>query len=594
MGLIVDNFAGGGGASTGIRAAIGRDPDLAVNHDYEALVMYRENHPNTKVYCDDVFKVDPLKVTQGEPVELAWFSPDCKHFSKAKGGKPKSKKIRGLAWVMVKWAATVRPTLMFLENVEEFQTWGPLLEDGSTCPHRKGVTFRNFVARLTNLGYQVEWRELRACDYGAPTIRKRLFLIARCDGLPITWPAPTHGRPESPEVKSGLRKPWRTAAECIDFTIPCPSIFEREKELAEATKRRIARGIRKFVTESEDPFIVRIAHGDVSPAGVKRWGSGEHSIHEPLGTVPASNEFAVVSPTLIQTGYGERKGQRPRAPGLQKPLGTAVGGGQKHAIVEAKLAPFLTEHANGSSQRVFSEAEPLRTQCGEVKGGHFAQVCAFLAKHYGGHETPGAAPVQPFAAITAKDHHAVVAAHVVRHFGQSVGSKAKKPVGAICAGGMGKTGLVTSHLAKLYGTTTGQDNRGPMHTVTGQGNHIAEVRAFLIRYYGIGSNAASLEEPVHTLTAKDRIGLVTIHGEEYVITDIGMRMLEPRELYLAQGFPPDYKIAPKAWAKLGNRLVMRSLPKHAQVRMCGNSVPPPMSEALVRANYSPISEELAA
>jgi DNA (cytosine-5)-methyltransferase 1 len=583
MGLVVDNFAGGGGASTGIRLAIGRDPDIAVNHDYEALVMYRENHPGTKVYCDDVFKVDPLKVTEGQPVELAWFSPDCKHFSKAKGGKPKSKKIRGLAWVMVKWAATVRPALMFLENVEEFQTWGPLREDGKMCPDRKGRTFRNFIARLRKLGYQVDWRALRACDYGAPTIRKRLFLIARCDGVPIIWPAPTHGKPGSPEVISGQRKPWRTAAECIDFNIPCPSIFEREKELAEATMRRIARGIRKFVTEAADPFIVPVTHpGDVRV----------HGLHEPFRTITGANrgELALISPhvtkfrtgatgsaadaplhtitagpkddpagaahvmgfvaaTLVQTGYGERDGQAPRVPGLRKPMGTIVSGG-KHAA-----------------------------------------VAAFLAKHYGGHETPGAKLAKPFATVTAKDHHAVVAVNLATNRFNNAGGAASEPLKTLTSGN--HQALVTSHLSKLYGTNIGHDAREPLHTITGGGNHIAEVRAFLIKYYGQGGQDQDCRDPLHTIPSHDRIGLVMIHGEEYIITDIGMRMLAPRELYLAQGFPPDYKISPKALVQLGKKLILRPLPKHAQVRMCGNSVPPPMSEALVRANYSPVAEELA-
>jgi DNA (cytosine-5)-methyltransferase 1 len=589
MGLIVDNFAGGGGASTGIRLATGRDPDLAVNHDYEALVMYRENHPRTKVYCDDVFKVDPLKVTEGQPVELAWFSPDCKHFSKAKGGKPKSKKIRGLAWVMVKWAATVRPALMFLENVEEFQTWGPLLEDGRGLSGSEGSHVPQLHRAATQSGLP---GGVAGCGRVITVRRrsgKRLFLIARCDGLPITWPEPTHGKPGSPEVVSGRLKPWRTAAECIDFSIPCPSIFEREKELAEATMRRIARGIRKFVTEADDPFIVPVTHpGDVRV----------HGLHEPFRTITGANrgELALISPhvTKFRTGATGSAVDAPLHTITAGPKDDPAGAAHAMGLVEAKLAPFLTEHANASGQRVFNAAEPLRTQCGEVKGGHFAEVCAFLAKHYGGHETPGAKVIAPADTITAQDHHALVAAHVVRHFGKSVGSQAKEPVGAICAGGMGKTGIVTSHLSKLYGTTTGHDAREPIHTITGGGNHIAEVRAFLIKYYGQGGQDQDCRDPMHTIPSHDRIGLVTIHGEEYVITDIGMRMLEPRELYLAQGFPADYKIAPKAWVTRGKKLIFRALPKHAQVRMCGNSVPPPMSEALVRANYSPVAEELAA
>ncbi len=588
--LIVDNFAGGGGASTGIWMATGRHPDIAINHNAEALAMHAANHPETRHLCEDVFKVDPVEVCAGRPVGLAWFSPDCKHFSKAKGGKPKSKKIRGLAWVMVKWAAKVRPRVMFLENVEEFQTWGPLLADGKACPRRKGRTFRNFVARLRNLGYVVEWKELRASDYGAGTIRKRLFLIARCDGRPIVWPAPTHGKPGT----DLWRQPWKTAAESIDWSLPCPSIFERKRPLAEATMRRIARGIFKFVINAAEPFIVHTAHGDVSPGGVKRWGNGEHSARKPFGTVTGSNDLAVVVPhvTKFRAGATGFAGDEPfhtiTAGGEQARPGT----GNAMGLVNATIAPLLTECANASGQRVFAADEPMRTQCGEVKGGHFAAVSAFLAKHYGGNETPGSDVRKPCDTITAVDHHAVVAANVVRHFGQSVGSGPDEPIGTTTAGGGGKTAVAVSHLSKLYGTNIGADVAAPLPTVTSGGNHLAEVRAFLIKYYGNEKTGHSLRDPLHTITSKDRVGLVTIHGEEYVITDIGMRMLEPHELFAAQGFPPDYIIAPLAADRKGK---LRPLPKHAQVRNCGNSVCPPMAAALVAANYCPaIAEKEAA
>jgi len=567
--IIVDNFAGGGGASTGIERALGRHVDIAINHDREAIAMHEANHPQTKHYCEDVWKVDPLEAAAGRPVGLAWFSPDCKHFSKAKGAKPKSKKIRGLAWVMTRWAKLVRPRVMMLENVEEFLTWGPLLSDGSVCPRRKGKTFRSFVAQLTNLGYKVEWKELRASDYGTPTVRKRLFLIARCDGRPIVWPTQTHGAPSSVEVRKRARRPWRTAAECIDWSLPCPSIFERTKPLAPATMRRIAKGIHKFVLTSADPFIVKVNH----TAGWYDQFRGQ-SIGEPLQTITGSHGYGIVSPTLIQTGYGERPGQAPRVPGLHKPLGTVVDG-QKHAL-----------------------------------------VASFLAKHFGGHETPGSSLARPVDTVTATDHHALVtaqvaaatspsgrgrkrsasgegnsgalvAANVVRHFGESIGSAAADPVGTITAGGMGKAGLVTSHLSKLYGTAIGAELSEPMPTVTSGGNHLAEVRAFLIKYYGDGGQLADCRDPLHTITAKERLGLVTIHGEDYVITDIGMRMLEPHELYRAQGFPSDYIIAPlvTVWrGKKRPKAVRRPLPKYAQVRMCGNSVCPPVSEVIVAAN----------
>lgn len=435
--LIIDNFAGGGGVSTGIELALGRHVDIAINHDPEAVAMHTLNHPQTQHHCESVWDIDPLAVTQGRPVGLAWFSPDCKHFSKAKGGKPRDKRIRGLAWVAVRWAALVKPRVIILENVEEFQTWGPLLADGTPCPARRGDTFRGFVHQLQEHGYAVEWRELRACDYGAPTTRKRLFLIARCDGKPIVWPAPTHGAPGSTGVKSRALKTWRTAAECIDWSILTSSIFERDRPLAEATMRRIARGVQRYVIEAKRPFVVETADG-------------------------------LAAPTMVQTGYGEREGQAPRALDLHKPIGTLVGS-QKHAL-----------------------------------------VTAFLAKHFGGNYTgPGAPLTEPMHTVTTQDHHALVC-------------------------------------------------------------------AFLTKYYGEGGQDQHIGDPLHTIPTVDRFGLVTVEQQQYRIADIGMRMLEPRELYRAQGFPESYQIAPVINGK--------PLPKRAQVRMCGNSVSPPLAAALARAN----------
>ena len=314
--LIVDNFAGGGGASCGIELALGRHVDHAINHDPEAVAMHAMNHPQTEHHCESVWDVKPLELTGGRPVGLAWFSPDCKHFSKAKGGKPRDKKIRGLAWVAMRWAAVVRPRVIILENVEEFQTWGPVLADGTPCPKRKGDTFRSFVRQLQEKGYAVEWRELRACDFGAPTIRKRLFLIARCDGKPIVWPEPTHGAPGSAGVLAKRLKPWRTAAECIDWTIACPSIFDRKRwskskkawvpapPLAEATQRRIARGLRRYVIDAAKPFVVTLSHGEGKPGASKRWGSGARSIDDPFQTVTANSSYAVVTPHLTKFRTG--------------------------------------------------------------------------------------------------------------------------------------------------------------------------------------------------------------------------------------------------------------------------------------------------
>jgi len=512
--LIIDNFAGGGGASCGIELALGRHVDIAVNHDPEAVAMHAMNHPQTEHHCESVWDVDPLDLVKGRPVGLAWFSPDCKHFSKAKGGKPRDKKIRGLAWVAMRWAALVRPRVIFLENVEEFQTWGPVLTDGNPCPKRKGDTFRSFVHQLQEKGYAVEWRELRACDYGAPTIRKRLFLIARCDGKPIVWPEPTHGAPDSAAVKARQRKPWRTAAECIDWSIPCPSIFERVRPLAEATQRRIARGLRRYVIDATAPFVVNLPSSTSTPILTEcANASGQRSFRadEPLRTQCAEvkgGHFALASATLVQTGYGERAGQAPRVPGLDKPLGTAVAGGVKHALVSA-----------------------------------------FLAKHYGGnYDGPGVGLREPMSTVTTVDHHALVAAQL----------------------GGGDPNSVTSH--------------------------VNEVRAFLVKYYSEGGQDQDCRDPMHTIPTKDRLGLVTVAGEQYQIADIGMRMLVPPELYRAQGFPSTYIFAPtidpadpllafvrEALMRIGKMKAYR-LPQHAQVRMCGNSVSPPMAAALVRAN----------
>jgi DNA (cytosine-5)-methyltransferase 1 len=514
--IVVDNFAGGGGASTGIEAALGRPVDIAINHDPGAIAMHTVNHPHTRHYCESVWDVDPVKACSGSPVGLAWFSPDCKHFSKAKGGKPVEKKIRGLAWIAVKWARLVRPRVIILENVEEFKTWGPLTTADRPCPQRKGQTFLSWVRQLQALGYQVEHRELRACDYGAPTIRKRLFVIARCDGAPIVWPEPTHG--------PGL-KAYRTAAEIIDWSLPCPSIFERTRPLADNTLRRIARGIQRFVIANPSPFIVSY--------------------------------------------YGAKKGEAFRGQSLKEPLRT-----QTTENRFALVAPVLTECANASSPRCMPADEPLRTICAATKGGHHALVTAFLAKHYGG--VTGVPVDGPTGTVTTVDHHSLVTAHMVRHFGESVGSSAGNPVGTIVAGGMGKTGLITSHLLKLRGTCRdGQSVAEPVPTITAGGTHLGEVRAFLIKYYGQGCGQ-NLKEPSGTVTTHDRFGLVTVKGQTYSIADIGMRMLAPRELFRAQGFPEDYIIDRDASGK--------PITKTEQVNRCGNSVPPAFSEALVRAN----------
>lgn len=535
--LIVDNFAGGGGASLGIERGLGRAVDIAINHDREAVEMHEKNHPYTTHYIEDVWVVDPVAACKGRPVGLAWFSPDCKHFSKAKGGKPVSRDIRGLAWVTVKWARKVRPRVIMLENVEEFKTWGPLrfrrdnkgqrIEDTpeeysvaekplygefeafglysgfadeavrplrnkryqmEPHPDRKGETFKLFVHRLKQLGYKVDWKEIRACDYGAPTIRKRLFMVARCDGMPIVWPSATHGLG---------KKKYRTAADCIDWSIPCPSIFERKKPLAENTQRRIAKGIFKFVINTPNPFFITY----YGPKNIHDFRGFELSDQIPTQTT--ENRFGLVT-------------------------------------------PFIAPIANYNGSVIAHDADkPLRTITAWPKGGSFALVSAFLAKNYGGNYAgAGIHPDKQMATVTTKDHHS----------------------------------LVTSHLIKMYSSCNhGQDVRKPMPTVTATGQHIGEVRAFLTKYYGTACGQ-SLKNPAATVTSKDRFGLVTVAGLDYQIVDIGMRMLAPRELYRAQGFGDDYQI------DFISQYTGKPLTKTAQVRMCGNSVSPHPAEALVRAN----------
>ena len=471
--LVIDLFAGGGGASLGIEWAIGR-VDIAVNHDPEAVAMHQANHPKTKHFCESVFRVNPLDVAGHRQVGLLWASPDCTHHSKAKGGKPISKKIRGMAWVVVKWARRLRPRVIMLENVEEFEDWGPVTKDGKPCPLRKGQQFQEFVRQLQRIGYQTEWRLLRACDYGAPTIRRRLFMICRRDGLPIQWPQPTHGDPSSKGVQQERLRPWRAAAECIDWSIPCQSIFERKRPLAENTLRRIARGIERFVLNDPQPFIVTCNHGGNVFRG--------QDITEPMRTITASRD----------------------AHGLVIPV---------------------------------------------TDKGRSALVAAFLAKHYGGnYKGAGTDLRQPMSTVTARDHHAQVCVHLLNLKGLDRRMRQiNQPAPTICAGG----------------------------------NHAALVAALMAPYYGSGSGTTGrdLREPAPTVTSRDRFQLitVTVDGQDYVLTDIGMRMLQPRELYRAQGFPDSYIIdsGPNG----------RRLSKTSQVRMCGNSVCPQVAAAIVSENF---------
>lgn len=616
--IIVDNFAGGGGASTGIEMAIGRSVDIAINHDENAVAMHTTNHPDTLHYCESVYEVLPKVATAGRPVALAWFSPDCRHFSKAKGAKPVEKAIRGLAWVVLRWGLDVEPRVMKLENVEEFKTWGPLLAgEMRPDPDRAGETFEAFIGMLTTgipanhpalaecceflnisldsedaarlvkgLGYVVEYRELRACDYGAPTIRKRFFMVMRRDGKPIVWPEPTHGDPKSPAVQAGRLAPWRTAAECIDWSIPAPSIFGRKKPLAENTLKRIARGIQRFVIDSASPFIVKCNH--TTTKGKYDCFRGQ-ALSEPLQTITKTHGYALAVPHLTKFRTGAT-GMPVTEPVPTVTAGTSKRpGGNGHAlgIVEAAIAPFvgrqfgasvghradepsatITAGGGGKSQlvtptliqmgygerpgqepRVLRLDNPLGTVT--AGGNKFATVSAFLAKHYGGNYTgPGVSMDEPAHSVTTVDHHAVVA----------------------------------SHLVKLRGTCRdGQPTSEPMPTVTAGGLHVGEVKTTLAVDEYDEHRAQQALAFLREYCGEDCDGLVTVDGITYRIVDIGMRMLQPHELYRAQGFPE--------WYIIDQDYRGQKYAKDKQVARCGNAVPPPFAEALVRANLPELCQQ---
>lgn len=578
--LIVDSFAGGGGASLGIEQALGRSPDIAINHDAEALAMHAANHPDAIHLPHNVWKVDPVAATGGKPVGLLWASPDCKHHSKAKGGKPVKREIRDLAWVVVRWARQVRPRIIMLENVEEFRDWGPLDIDGRPCKERKGKTFDAWVGELRRLGYRVEWRELRACDFGAPTIRKRLFLIARRDGRKIVWPAPTHGKPGSPGVLSGKLLPWRAAAEIIDWSIPCPSIFLTREEgraigvnrpLAENTMARIAKGVKRYVLEAAEPFIVTYGQ----QGGSSRPGSA------PMHTITASSKDtnAIAVPFLVPR-YGERQPQfECQACGevFADRYATGVGSlapaecpacGEEHRIVERP----------GQEPRTRAIAEPAPTIVPTANGGALAAV--YMAQHNEGNVGRGAEA--PLSTIFHRGtQQSVVAAFLAQHNTGLIGHDAAEPVSTIIGKGCTQA-VVSAGLVNMKGSHRGgQPIEAPTPTVCASTVHAAEVRAFLVKYFGTDQDPR-LDQPLHTVTTKDRFGLVMVRGELYQIADIGMRMLTPRELFRAQGFPDDYEIETGRTPSGSIKLT-----KTAQTRMCGNSVCPPMARALVAANFTP-------
>ena len=539
--MIIDNFAGGGGASTGIELATGRAVDAAINHDPDAILMHRTNHPQTRHYCESVWDVDPWEVTRGRPVGLAWFSPDCKHFSKAKGSKPVDRNIRGLAWIVLKWAGTVKPRVIILENVEEFQTWGPVRK-GKPMKSRRGETFRKWKEQLQALGYEIDHRELVAADYGAPTIRKRFFLIARCDGKKIIWPERTHAPKDSEEVKSGKCKPWRGAAEIIDWTIPCPSIFDTTDEIKEKygiravrplavnTQKRIARGIEKFVLQNKEPFIVPI-------------------------------------------GYGERKGQAPRVHGINEPLSTIVGSCKQYLAM-----PSLIQYHTEQSERVRGQGmdEPIMTL---DAANRYGLSVAYLAEYF-----QNGRPLDvnsPLHTSTTKDRECLCMAHMEKFFSGGYtgnGSNANTPLGTVTA--VDHNGLVETFISKFYKTGIGQKPDEPLHTVTTSAGHFGIVTVKMNRSEMNLHHWNEVRELLNAYCgyaiAADEILLLDVNGTMYFISDIGLRMLTPRELYAANGFPPDYII--------DHDYTGKAYGKTKQVARCGNAVPPPFAEALVRAN----------
>ena len=640
--LIVDSFAGGGGASTGIEMALGRGPDIAINHNPAALALHAANHPDTLHLSENVYRVDPLDHLAGRHIGLMWFSPDCRHFSKAKGGAPVARNIRDLAWVIPGWIERIQKSggqvdVVIMENVEEWKTWGPVIETARgpmPCPQRRGETFDKWRKAIRKLGGKMETRELRACDYGAPTIRRRLFVIIRFDGQPIVWPDPTHGAPDDPRVIAGDLTPWRTAAECIDWSIPCPSIFDSAEEirarlglravrpLADNTLARIARGVARYVLEAEAPFLVNLTHGGrveaaaeplrtitaarrgekavVAPS-LTRFNTGAtgSDLRTPAPTITANSwvkrpggaaPLGVVAPCLASIAHGDSGGRREYP--LSDPLGTITGRGVQHAVV----APVLTYAQQGGNTR--DATLPLHTICASTKDQNAVLLPTLIQTGYG--ERPGQAPRaldlgKPLGTIVAGGaKHAACAAFIAQH---------------------------NNDTRRIGGVNPGRAAREPLATITSSGSHQMPVATFFAKYYGTGDGAHT-DAPCHTITVKDRMAhmqaalqappftaaheararevaeflrahgawsggdLVTldIAGTRYVIADIGMRMLNPRELFTAQGFPTDYVIEGVWEEDDSGAWDWRAFTKNTQVSCVGNSVCPPVAAAVVKAN----------
>lgn len=626
--LIVDSFAGGGGASTGIEMALGRSPDIAINHNADALALHAANHPHTIHLSENIYKVDPLDHVAGKHVGLAWFSPDCKHFSKAKGGKPVERNIRDLAWVIVLWAERAKPDVIIMENVEEWKDWGPLIETERglmPCPDSRGKTFEKWCKAMRRAGYKLEHRELRACDFGAPTIRKRLFLIARRDGKPIVWPEPTHGDPEDQDVINGRKKPWRTAAECIDWSLPCPSIFDTAKQvwethhlravrpLAKNTMARVARGMKRYVLDAERPFLVQTGYGERAGQAPRAM-----SVDKPLGTVVAGGvKHNVVTPHL-SAFYGPGVGGQDRSASAEEPV-RVITTENRHAII----APVLTYAQQGGANR--SVEEPHHTICASKKDQNAVIIPTLVGCGGRAGQSRPRGGDEPSATITAKADTCAAVAFVAQNNndsrrigGVNPGRSAEEPMSTVTASGAQQS-AVTAFISRQFGASIGHGVEEPSATVTAGVNKSVLIAPHLHAYYGSDQDTPE-DEPFHTITTKPRFShveatidappftedqidrahqvadfmrsygfwderefvTITIGSAEFVIVDIGMRMLTPRELYNAQGFPPDYRI--------DSDLDGRPFPKNVQVSCVGNSVSPPVADALVGANCNHLIE----
>ena len=628
-GLFVDGFAGGGGASTGIARAIGRDVDIAINHDPCAIAIHQANHATTEHHCQDIRIVWPLAATKMRPVWGAWFSPDCKEHSKAKGGPVKDRNIRQLPMEILPWLRDTRPKVCWVENVEEMQQWGPLDEQGRVIPELKGKEFKRWIRAIRGLGYRVQWRELRACDYGTPTSRKRLYIVMRSDGEKIVWPKPTHAPANDNRVLKGKLLPYRTAADCIDWSIECKSIFGRKKPLVDNTLRRIAHGVMRYVVNAQRPFLIPVTHqGDVrgyDPLDPLRTittaNGGEFAAVDvalaphitkfhsgsigspgdaPMPTVTSNGEpsrpagavpLGIAGATLVSVRNGERAGQAPRAMDSNKPLGTVAASSSGFGLAVAKVAPLLVETAHGQvsksgkvrgrGHRSVEETMPTQTTSNNV-----AQVSAFLSRFHTSNTNGGKGEVRaPLGTVTAGGlHHAVVAAHLEQANGgprnkNSAGRDAWRPL---------STATTSGSQQRVVQTTMIEEGALPPAMM----ERAVKVAAFLVKYYG-SAVGQEVDKPFDTVTTLPRFAVVTvtIDAVTYVIVDIGLRMLTPRELARAQGFPDSYVLDPVVPQIVRGKVVHKRLSKAAQIRMIGNSVCPPVAEALVRANMPSASEE---